>query len=531
MHERTSHANREIPGFPDCHVGNGAQREVGRRTPLMHEPGKSDSLVRPKKVSNKARGRAAEGLEGRRLAKRNSPQATTLRTQGRVRVQAALGRVRQTAEQKKGARFTALLHHIYAVDTLRAAYYSLKRDAAPGVDGETWEHYGEVLEAHLTDLSGRLRRGAYRPQPVRRVYVPKRDGQQRPIGVAAVEDKIVQRATVSVLNAVYEPEFAGFSYGARPGRSAHQALAALDQALEKKPINWVLDADLRDFFGSLDQSWLVRFVEHRIGDRRVVRLIRQWLAAGVLEDGTWTPSETGTAQGGSISPLMANLYLHYVFDLWAQRWRRTAAQDEMIIVRYLDDFIVGFQNREDAERFLIALRGRLGQFALTLHPDKTRLLEFGRFAARDRQRRRQRKPETFQFLGFVHSCGRTRVGWFTVHRHTAGDRLRAKLKAVAVELRQRRHAPIPEVGQWLGSVVRGHCQYYGIGGNSHAICRFRDEVSRLWRRALSLRSQKGRVRRERMQRLTKRWLPPAHIVHPYPSAMFAVMTQGRSPVR
>src|SRR6266566_2426942 len=401
MHGNTSHENREIPGpsrRPLLCRGAGAQREVGRRTPLMYEPGKSDSRVVPKKVPNKARRRAAEGLEGRRLAKRNSPQATTLRTQGRARVKEALGRVRQAAEQKKGVRFTALLHHIYAIDTLRAAFYNLERDAAPGVDGETWEHYGENLEANLAELSDRLRRGAYRPQPVRRVYIPKRDGKQRPIGVTTVEDKIVQRATVAVLNAVYEPEFAGFSYGARPGRSAHQALAALDQAIDKKRVKWVLDADLRDFFGSLEHEQLIRFVEHRIGDKRVVRLIRQWLAAGVLEDGAWTPSETGTPQGGSISPLAANLYMHYVFDLWVQRWRRTEARGDVVIVRYLDDFIVGFQYREDAEHFLIVLRERLGQFGLTLHPDKTRLLEFGRYAAQNRQERGQGKPETFQFL-------------------------------------------------------------------------------------------------------------------------------------
>jgi RNA-directed DNA polymerase len=272
-------------------------------------------------------------------------------------------------------------------------------------------------------------------------------------------------------------------------------------------------------------------VEHRIWDKRVVRLIRQWLAAGVLEDGAWTPSETGTPQGGSISPLAANLYMHYVFDLWAQRWRRTVARGDVVIVRYLDDFIVGFQYRDDAEQFLSSLRERLGQFGLTLHPDKTRLLEFGRFAARNRQRRGERKPETFQFLGFVHACGWTRAGWFTVHRHTVAQRQRDKLKEVKAELRHRWHAPIPEVGRWLGAVVRGHCQYYGIAGNSHVIKRFRDEVCRLWRQALSRRSQKGQVSWERMHRLMKRWIPPAHIVHPYPSMLFAVTTQGRSPVR
>lgn len=498
----------------------------------MNEPGKSDSRVVPKKAPNNARRLAAEGLEGRRLAKRNSSQATTRRTQGRARVDEALGRVRQAAEQKRGVRFTALLHHIYAIDTLRAAFYELERDAAPGVDGETWEHYGEALEANLAELSDRLRRGTYRPQPVRRVYIPKRGEakQRRPIGVTSVEDKIVQRATVLVLNEVYEPEFAGFSYGARPGRSAHHALSALDQAIDKRRVKWVLDADLRDFFGSLEHDWLIRFVEHRIGDKRVVRLIRQWLAAGVLENGAWTQSDTGTPQGGSISPLAANLYMHYVFDLWTQRWRRAEARGDVIIVRYLDDFIVGFQYRKDAEQFLIALRERLGQFGLTLHPDKTRLLEFGRYAAQNRQERGDKKPETFQFLGFVHSCGRSRSGEFRVHRHTAGDRLRAKLKEVKAKLRRRMHDPIPEVGQYLAAVVRGHCQYYGIRGNGRAIGRFRDEVSRLWHRMLSRRSQKGAVKWERMQRLIRRFIPPAHIAHPSSWVMFAVMTQGRSPV-
>jgi len=428
-------------------------------------------------------------------------------------------------------RFTALLHHIYAIDTLRAAFHDLKRDAAPGVDGQTWEQYGQDLEANLAHLSDRVRRGTYRPQPVRRVYIPKRDGKQRPIGVTALEDKLVQRATAMVLNAVYEPEFAGFSYGGRPGRSAHHALAALDQAITKRRVKWVLDADLRNFFGSLEHSWLIRFIEHRIGDKRVVRLIQQWLAAGVLEDGTWAPSEAGTPQGGSISPLAANLYMHYVFDLWVQRWRQTEARAEMIVVRYLDDFIVGFQKRADAVHFRKMLRERLGQFGLTLHPDKTRLLEFGRFATQDRQARGKGKPETFQFLGFIHACEHTRTGWFVVHRHTAAERLRAKLAEVKDELRRRRHAPIPEVGAYLAAVVRGHCQYFGIKGNSKAIQQFHREVGRLWQRALSRRSQKGVVRWRRMQRILDRWLPSPRIAHPTAEKVFAVMTQGRSPVR
>ena len=499
----------------------------------MYEAGKSDSRVVPRKVPNNARRGAAEGLEGRRLAKRNSPQATTLRTQGRARVLEALGRVRQAAERQRGVRLTALLHHIYAIDTLRAAFYELERDAAPGVDGQTWEHYGEALEANLAELSKRVRRGAYRPQPVRRVYIPKRGdaAQQRPIGVPVVEDKIVQRATVAVLSAVYESMFAGFSYGARPGRSAHQALAALDRGLMTKPVEWVLDADVRDFFGSLNQEELVRLVEKRIGDQRVVRLIRRWLAAGVLEDGAWTRSETGTPQGGSISPLLANVYLHYVFDEWVQGWRRSVVHGEVIVVRYLDDFVVGFQSQMAAEAFLAALRVRLEQYGLQLHAQKTRLLEFGRSAAQNRRRRGQGKPETFQFLGFVHSCGRTRAGRYTVRRHTVGERWRAKLKEVKAELRQRWHAPLPEVGRWLGAVVRGHYQYYGIAGNVRAIRRFRDEVGRAWRRALGRRSQKANVKWARMGRLLEQYLPRTHIVHPWPSVTFAVMTQGRSPVR
>jgi len=536
MHGNTSRVNREIPGvlqLPLPGMGAGAQREGESHTPLMHEPGKSDSRVVPKKAPNNAWKWAAEGLEGRRLAKRNSQQATTHRTQGRARVQRALGRVRQVAEQKKGVRFTALLHHIYTIDTLRAAFYELERDAAPGVDGQRWAEYGQELEARLVELSERVRRGTYRPQPVRRVYIPKRGNakQQRPIGVTAVEDKIVQRATSMVLNAVYEPEFAGFSYGARPGRNAHQALAALDHGLHVKRVKWVVDADLRDFFGSLEHEQLIRFLEHRIGDKRVVRLMRQWLAAGVLEDGTWTRSETGTPQGGSISPLAANVYMHYVFDVWADRWRRTARQDDTIIVRYLDDFIVGFRHRTEAEEFLRALRERLRRCGLELHPDKTRLLEFGRYAVQNRQERGQRKPETFQFLGLVHSCGRTRKGEFTVRRQTAGERLRAKLKQVKAELKRRRHDPIPEVGAWLGSVVRGHSQYYGIPGNWRAIRRFRDEVSRQWQRALSRRSQKGRVRWDRMQQLIQRWLPRVRTVHPSSWVLVGVMTQGKSPVR
>jgi group II intron reverse transcriptase/maturase len=421
-------------------------------------------------------------------------------------------------------RFTALLHHVYNPDTLREAYFRLKRDAAPGVDGQTWRAYGEALEDNLRDLSERLQRGAYRAKPVRRVYIPKADGRQRPLGVPVLEDKIVQRATVEVLNAIYETDFLGFSYGFRPGRSQHNALDALYTGLLTKKVNWVLDADIRGFFDAIDHGWLVKFVEHRIADRRVVRLIQKWLNAGVLEDGTRTRSEEGTPQGGSVSPLLANIYLHYVFDLWVQWWRRTQARGDVIVVRYADDFVVGFQNKSEAERFLADLRERFRKFRLELHPDKTRLLEFGPFAAERRKRDGRGKPETFNFLGFTHICGKKRNGRSTVLRQTIRTRLQAKLKAVKAELRRRWHDPIPVVGQWLRSVVSGHLRYYGVPMNGRALCVFRFEVGRLWYRALARRSHKGRVTWDRMRRLITQWLPPPRICHPYPLRRMGVIT-------
>jgi RNA-directed DNA polymerase len=466
----------------------------------------------------------AEGVEGRGLAKGNPRRQTTPRTQGRVGVQRALERVRQAAREDRKLRFTALLHHVYDPATLREAYFCLKREAAPGVDRVTWRQYGESLEDNLQDLSARLQRGAYRAKPVRRVYIPKADGRQRPLGVTALEDKLVQRATVEVLNAIYETDFLGFSYGFRPGRSQHDALNALYVGLLTKKVNWVLDADIRGFFDAIDHGWLVKFVEHRIADRRVVRLIQKWLNAGVLEDGTRTHSEQGTPQGGSASPFLANVYLHYVFDLWVQRWRRTQARGEVIVVRYADDFIVGFQYKSDAERFLVELAERFRQFALELHPDKTRLIEFGRFAASRRARRGQGKPETFDFLGFTHICAKTSNGRFTVLRQTMRKRLQAKLKQVKIELRRRLHDPIPEVGRWLRSAVEGHVRYYGVPMNGPAITLFRDQVGRLWYRTLRRRSQKTRLNWERMRRLIDRWLPPARICHPYPLRRLGVIT-------
>jgi len=463
-------------------------------------------------------------MEGRGLAKGNSPQQNAPRTQGRAGAPRALERVREVAERDKTVRFTALLHHIANVGSLKAAYFRLKREAAPGVDGETWRHYGEALEGNLQALADRLQRGAYRAKPVRRAYIPKADGRQRPLGVPALEDKLVQRATVEVLNAICEPDFLGFSYGFRPGRSPHDALDALYAGLLTRKVNWVLEADIRGYFDAIDHGWLVKFVEHRIADRRVVRLIQKWLNAGVLEDGTRTWSETGTPQGGSASPLLANIYLHYVFDLWVQRWRRTQAHGEVIVVRFADDFIVGFQHRAEAERFLAELRARFAQFGLGLHPEKTRLLEFGPFAAEHRRRAGRGKPETFDFLGFTHICGKKRNGRFTVLRQTIRKRVQAKLGEVKAELRRRWHAPIPQVGAWLRSVVGGHLQYYGVPMNGPALRTFRDQVGRLWYRALARRSHKGRVRWDRMRRLLARWLPPARICHPYPLRRLGVIT-------
>jgi group II intron reverse transcriptase/maturase len=498
---------------------------------MMDGRGKSDRLVVPGKLPNNAEEPAAEAGEGRGRTKGNSPERNVLRTQGREGASSALERVRQAARKDRKQRFTALLHHVYAIARLRAAYFALQRDAAAGVDGETWQHYGENLEANLQGLSGRLQRGAYRAKPVRRVYIPKTDGRLRPLGVPALEDKIVQRAVGEVLSAIYDTDFLGFSYGFRPGRSPHQALDALSVGLLTKKVNGVLDADLRDFFDTLDHGWLVTFLEHRVADRRVVRLIQKWLRAGVLEDGRRTRSDRGTGQGGSISPLLANLYLHYVFDLWVQRWRTKQAHGDVVVVRFADDFVVGFQHRQEAERFLGELRERLARFALELHPAKTRLIEFGQFAAQNRRARGDGKPETFNFLGFTHSCAKKRNGRFTVLRQTMRTRWQAKLQAVNTELRRRLHRPIPEQGRYLRAVVGGHVQYYGVPMNGPALKAFRMAVGRLWWRVLRRRGGRHPMPWHRMSRHVVRWLPLARICHPYPLVRFGVVTQGGSRMR
>jgi group II intron reverse transcriptase/maturase len=461
-------------------------------------------------------------VEGRDLAKGKPLEGNAFRTQRRGDAHSALERVRQAARTDRRQRFTTLLHHVYDIDRLRDAYLALKRDASAGIDGETWQHYGKNLEDNLVDLAGRLKRGAYQAKPVRRVHIPKPDGRQRPIGVPTLEDKIVQRAVVEVLNAVYEQDFVGFSYGFRPGRSQHQALDALAVGIDRTQVNWVLDADIRGFFDTVDHGWLVKFIEHRIGDRRVVRLIQKWLAAGVLEDGIRTTREIGTVQGGSISPLLSNIYLHYVFDLWVQRWRMTRTNGDLIVVRYADDIVVGIQHRADAERFLTELRDRFATFGLALHPDKTRIVAFGR-RAWTQWRVGRGKPGTFDFLGFTHIAGTKRDGSYGLRRKTIRSRWQAKLREVKTELRQRWHQPIRAQAAYLRSVMTGHFRYYGVPGNSDRVSAFRFHVVHIWRRTLQRRSQRGRISWRRMSQYAA-LLPPPKICHPWPSQRFDVTT-------
>src|SRR6266702_1791627 len=417
----------------------------------MHEHGKSDRPVVPAKAPNNAGRPAAEVLEERGLAKGNTDRPTRPGRSAGPGVPSGLDRVREVARRDKNARFTALLHHV-TVARLRTAYRAIRPQAAPGVDGVTWQAYGQDLEANLQDLHHRVHSGGYRARPSRRAYISKADGRQRPLGIASLEDKIVQRAVVEVLNAIYEVDFLGFSYGFRPGRKPHDALDALATGITGKKVNWILDADIRDFFTKLDQAWLMKFLEHRIADKKVLRLIRKWLAAGVIEDGSWSETPEGTPQGGSASPLLANVYLHYVLDQWARQWRRRHAHGDMIIVRWADDFVVGFQHQGDAKQFLHDLRERFAKFALELHPDKTRLIEFGRFADVNRSRRGDRgAAETFTFLGFVHICGRSRSGGFRLNRYTDAKRMRVTLRAIKEALKRRRHDPMREQGRWLAS--------------------------------------------------------------------------------
>ena len=491
--------------------------------------GESDGREVPTKCPNNGGQPPAEGMEGRRPAKENVEQATTLRTQSRASESSGLLGVREVARKDKRAQFTALLHHV-TVARLQESFYALKREAAPGVDGTTWREYETDLDAKLTSLHGRVHQGTYRAQPSRRTYIAKADGRQRPLGIAALEDKIVQQAVVTVLNAIYDEDFLGFSYGFRPKRGPHDALDALWVGIMRRSVNWVLDADIRDFFGSIDHGWLIKFVEHRIADRRILRLIRKWLRAGVSEDGIWSKTEVGTPQGAVASPLLANIYLHYVFDLWVRRWRRQSATGDMIIVRYADDIVLGFERQSDAERFLHDWKDRLRQFGLELHPNKTRLIEFGRHAVEQRKRRGESKPETFDFLGFTHVCGTTRkTGRFIVKRQTIRKRLSAKLKALKAELRHRWHTPVVQLGPWLRSVVQGWFNYHAVPGNMDRLNAFRSQVLRLWFRALRRRGQRRPMTWARFLTLVRRWLPSAKILHPHPNVRFDATHPRREP--
>jgi RNA-directed DNA polymerase len=488
---------------------------------MMYGREKSDSAIVAMKPTNTAGQPAVESVERRAETKGKAGQQSTRRAQDRESVSQALDRIRQAARQRKKEKFTSLCHHL-SIPMLRTAFFELKREAAPGVDGLTWVEYEADLDRRIEDLHSQLHRGAYRAQPSRRRYIPKADGRQRPLAVAALEDKIVQRATVAVLNAIYEEDFLGLSYGFRPGRSQHDALDALIVGITSTKVNYILDADIRSFFDEVSQQWLERFLRHRIGDPRIIRLIQKWLKAGVLEDGVVAISDKGTGQGSVASPLLANIYLHYVFDLWAARWRRREATGNMIIVRFADDIVVGFEHEADARRFWDAMRERLQEFALSLHPDKTRLIEFGRRAATRRAQCGLGKPETFNFLGFTLICGKSRQGRFLLKRRTRRDRMRAKLREIKEELWRRMHEPIPEQGKWLKQVVTGFFNYHAVPTNSTALEAFRYYVTVLWHRSLRRRSQKHALNWERMGELADDWLPRPRILHPWPSDRFAV---------
>jgi RNA-directed DNA polymerase len=486
----------------------------------MHGGGESYSGVIPAKQPNKSGRPPAEVVEERPLTKENTDQPNPGRTQSRESGSNGLDRVRKAARRDGKLRFTALLHHV-TVDLLRDSYHSLKKGTAPGVDGMTWEEYGQGLEARLCDLHGRIHRGAYRAKPSRRVWIPKSDGRQRPLGIAALEDKVVQYAVGTVLNQIWEEDFLGFSYGFRPGRSQHDALDALYVGITRKKVNWVLDLDIRAFFDKIEHSWRIKFVEHRIGDRRIVRLIQKWLKAGVMEQGRWNETEEGTPQGAVISPTLANLYLHYVLDLWVDQWRRKKATGDVMIIRYAEDAVLGFQYRKEAEQFLEQLRERLGKFGLELHPEKTRLIEFGRYAAERRRERGKGKPETFNLLGFTHICGTSqKASLFQIRRETIGKRMAAKLKEIKAGLQQRRHESIKDTLKWLQSVVRGYFQYHAVPGNEHRLRVFRKDVLRLWLHQLRRRSQRSRWTWERFLEGLADQIPFAQIEHPYPSVRF-----------
>lgn len=518
------HRSWEISAVPEQLIGRGG--EGASHNAAVNAAEKSDTSIVPKKQPNK--GQPAEAVEGRGVAKGKAQQSPMHPTQSGESVLTGLERLGEAARQVEPMKFTALLHHI-TPSLLVESFYDLKRQAAAGVDGVTWQEYEEILYGRVHEMHREIHTGAYRAQASRRVYIPKADGKLRPLGIAAVEDKIVQQAVVKVLSEIFEEEFLGFSYGFREGRSQHDALDALYVGIESQKVNWILDADIQAFFDSIDHEWMMRFLEHRIADRRILRLIRNWLKAGVIEDGRRIEAERGVPQGAVISPLLSNIYLHYVLDLWAQQWRQRRTRGRVIFIRYADDSVVGFERKEEAEQYLAALRERMAKFGLALHPDKTRLIEFGRNAAKNRKQRGEGKPETFDFLGFTHCCSKTRKGWFKILRTTVKKRMRATLKAVREKLRKKMHDPIPAVGKWLGQVVQGYFNYFAVPGNLYRLGSFRGEICRAWRHMLKRRSQRHRMTWERFNRLVERYIPPCRNTHPFPDQRFRVNHPRQEP--
>jgi len=510
------HENREISRTP-WSDDQGRSAKATNQTADTHVPEKSDCAVLPVNQPNKGGQSSAEAGEGRAQTKENIVQSHMHPTQSGKRMSQGLDGVRKVAKERKQERFTALLHHLN-VDLLRDSFYALQRKASPGVDGVTWQEYETGLEDSSICTAGCTVERIGQNLRGESLFRKLTGGNVRWASIAALEDKIVQQAVVTILNQIYEVDFKGFSYGFRPGRSPHQALDALTVGIQRKRVNWVLDADIRGFFDNLSHEWMMKFIEHRVADRRILRLIRKWLKAGVSEDGQWSETKLGTPQGAVVSPLIANVYLHYLFDLWADVWRKKVAKGDVIVVRYADDLVVGFQHRTEAEQFLKQFRERLAKFGLELHPDKTRLIEFGRFAARDRKERGEGKPETFTFLGFTHYCGqRHKSGTFTVWRITAKKRMVAKLKAIKAELQRRMHDRMAEVGTWLRKVVLGYYQYHA---NTTQLRIFKLRVCRLWQSVLVRRSQRAQMRWERFTPVLNRWIPPPRVLHPYPDARF-----------
>jgi RNA-directed DNA polymerase len=523
------HENRETSAMPVPSKGSRTAGEGQGREARANRAEESDSGIVLMNHSNKD-GNVTESGEGRPLIKENTREPNMFPTLSGGGMSQGLARVRQAAKENKKLKFTALLHHM-TVDLLRGCFYRMKKEAAPGVDGVRWREYETGLEDRLLDLHSRVHRGGFRAQPSRRVYIPKADGRQRPLGVAALEDKLVQQAVAVILNQIYEEDFLGFSYGFRPGRSQHQALDALSVALTQKKVNYVLDADIRGFFDHIDHEWMMKFVQHRVADPRILRLIQKWLQAGVMEEGQWRETEEGTPQGSGISPLLANIYLHYVFDLWVQAWRKKYARGDVIVVRYADDSVLGFQYQEEADRFLENFKKRLGDFGLELHPEKTRRIEFGRFAEPNRKKRGEGKPETFDFLGFTHISGKNSRGYFTVKRKTIAKRMRSKLQGIKQQLRERMHDSVVDTGKWLKSVAQGYFNYHAVPGNLGRLGAFREQLSRFWRHNLVRRGQKHGLSWERTHRLLERWIPRPRTQHPWPELRFAVRNQDRSRMR